>query len=465
MTSSVEQLCDKISERRLLSSADLSRLRARWFRPGRADVNSVDTFAHWLTVNNYLTPFAVRMLRSGKADLLRLNQYQLTDHLVSGPFAGAYLALDPLQRQVVLEILSAERAADPKVVQAFQVAADKARSVRQANVNLTLDFGEAQGRHYLVREFDEGDTLADLLTRRGRIKPITAARMFALALLGLQSLHENQVPAGPLDADSILLSVASKSARNKARNVKILNAGVPRSQFDPSALDAAITAAPPNDRRDAGPTGGTGVSSVVASNPREELFRLGCTFYHCLTGQPAYSPLLMMEMAPRPTPIRQLAPDVPELLAQLVESMIDTDPAQRPRGAAQAAKSLRVFLAAEEETAPAQPEEELVPHPVAPGRAPTPESEETASSESAAEEQPIAEGAVAQQFKRLWDELRPSQRDWVFLSIGGGGVVLLILLLTLLTGIHFVNVVCLLTGGALSFFVERMLRLREGQAE
>jgi hypothetical protein len=453
MTASVEQLCDKIAERRLLSSAELSRLRARWFQPNRADANDIDKFAQWLTVNGYLTTFAVRMLRSGKADLLRLNQYQLLDHLVSGPFAGAYLALDPLHRHVILEVLSAERAADPKALQAFHAAAEKARSVQQANVNLTLDFGEAQGRHYLVREFDEGETLADILSRRGRIKPTTAARIFALALLGLQALHENQVPAGPLDADSILLSVAAQSARNKARNVKILNAGVPRSQFDASALDTAITAAPPTD------------SSVPAatSDPRDDLFRLGCTLYHCLTGQPAYSPLLMLEMAPRPTPIRQLAPDVPELLAQLVESMIDTDPAQRPRGAAQAAKSLRVFLAAEEETAPVHPEEELVPHPVAP--APAPEPEEAVVSGSTAEKQPAAGGALAQQFKTLWGELRPSQRDWVFLSIGAGAVVLLVLFLTLVTGIHFVNVVCLLTGGALSFFVERMLHLREGQAE
>jgi serine/threonine protein kinase len=458
MTSSVEQLCDKIAERRLLSSADLSRLRARWFRPNRAEVNDVDKFAQWLTVNGYLTAFAVRMLRSGKADLLRLNQYQLLDHLVSGPFAGAYLAVDPLQRHVVLEVLAANRAADPKAVQAFQVAADKARSVRHTNVNLTLDFGEAQGRHYLVREFDEGETLTDILTRRGRLKPIISARLFALALLGLQALHENQVPAGPLDANSLLLSVAGKSARNKARNVKILNAGVPRSQFDPSALDTAITAAPPS--------GGTGVSPVASADPREDLFRLGCTFYHSLTGQPPYSPILEAELAPRATPIRQLAPDVPELLAQLVESMIDTNPAQRPRGAAQAAKSLRVLLASEEETTPSQPEEELVPHPIAPAAAPEPEPASAAvSSESVAEKQPAGGGALTQQFKMLWDELRPSQRDWVFLSIGAAAVVLMVLLLTLLTGIGFVNVVCLLTGGALSFFVERMLRLREGQAE
>lgn len=455
MTSSVEQLCDQIAERRLLSSADLSRLRARWFGPNRADVNDVDKFAQWLTVNGYLTAFAVRMLRSGKADLLRLNQYQLLDHLVTGPFAGAYLASDPLQRHVVLEVLATEKAADPKAVQEFHVAAEKARSVRHPNVNLTLDFGESQGRHYLVREFDEGETLADVLTRRGRLKPITAARFFALALLGLHALHENQVPAGPLDADSLLLSSAAKSAKTKVRNVKILNAGVPRSQFDPSALDAAITAA-----------SGTGVSSVLSADPREDLFRLGCTFYHSLTGQPAYSPLLMREMAPRPTPLRQLAPDVPELLAQLVESMVDPDPAQRPRGAAQAAKSLRVFLASEEETAATHLEEELVPHPVAHAPAPEPETASAAvSAESAAEGPPVGGGDVSQQLKTLWGELRPSQRDWVFLSIGAAAVVLIVLLLTLLTGIRFVNIVCLLTGGALSFFVERMLRLREGQAD
>lgn len=235
----------------------------------------MDKFGQWLSVNGYLTAFTFRMLRDGKADLLQLNQYQLTDHLASGPFAGAYLAVDPLQRRVVLEVLAADRAANPEAVQAFQIAAEKARSVRHANVNLTLDFGQAQGRHYLVRAFDEGETLADILARRGKLQPIVAARLFALALLGLQALHENQVPAGPLGAESLLLSIAGKSAGNKARTVKILNASVPRSQFDPAALDAAIAAAAPI---------GNSVPATP-SEPREDLFRLGIAFYHSLTGQ------------------------------------------------------------------------------------------------------------------------------------------------------------------------------------
>lgn len=461
MTASVEQLCEGIAERRLLSPSDLSRLRTRWFQATRTDANDVDKFGQWLSLNGYLTDFAFRMLRNGKADLLHLNQYQLTDHVTSGPFAGAYLAVDPLHRRVAIEVLAADRAAHPDAVKAFQIAAEKARSVHHPNVNLTLDFGEAEGRHYLVREYDEGETLADILARRGRLPPIAAARLFALVLLGLHALHEKQVSAGPLGAESLLLTVPGKTGASKGHTVKILNAGVPHSHFDPAALDIGGTGVSPVHS-----AGGAGVAPILFSEPSDDLFRLGTAFYRSLTGQPPFAEVPPAGEISHATPIRQLAPEVPELLAQLVESMIDGDANQRPRGAAQAAKSLRVFLASEEGSHPIPPEEHLVAHPHALAAASS--SEETAvpsaSTESAAKEQRIEGGDLSRQLKTLWGELRPGQRDWVFLSIGVAAVLLLVLFLAVLTGIHFVNLVCLLTGGALSFFVERLLRLREGQA-
>ncbi len=234
MTPTVEQLCETMAGHRLLSSAELSQMRTRWFRAGRKEVADLNKFGQWLTVNGYLTAFAFRMLRDGKADLLHLNQYQLVDHLTNGPFAGSYLATDPLRRRVVLDILAADRAANPDGLRAFQSAAERAMTVRHPNVGQTLDFGEAQGRHYLIREFDEGETLADILDRRGKLQPVSAARIFASAFQGLQALHDKQVPAGPLAADCLILAVAGKSPGDKARLVKILSAGVPRTMFDPA---------------------------------------------------------------------------------------------------------------------------------------------------------------------------------------------------------------------------------------
>ncbi|HEY7157604.1 MAG TPA: hypothetical protein VH575_26850 [Gemmataceae bacterium] len=446
MTASVEQICQMMAAHRLLSSAELARLRGRWFQPQRKDAADVDKFGHWLSVNGYVSGFAFRMLRAGQADLLQLNQYQVVDHLTSGPFAGSYLGLDPLRRHVVLDVLAANAADNDESVRAFQAAAERAMTVRHPNVSLTLDFGAAQGRHYLVREFNEGETLADLLAQRGKLQAIPAARLFALALQGLQALQEKVVSAGPLDAECFLLAVAGESAGSKARIVKIVNAGVSRTLFDPAALEAAV--AKDHPRR----------AAETPSPPHDDLFRLGVVFYRSLTGQAPFA----ADALSQPTPIRQLAPDVPDMLAQLVESLLDAYPSQRPSGAARVAKSLRVFLASEEKPQRDNPEEHLVAHTPAHVAA---RIEEEAKAEEETASPPAGEGALAQQVKALGRELRPKQRDLVFLGAGAAAVVVLVLFLTLLTGIHFVNLVCLLAGGALSFLVERLLRLREGQPE
>ena len=61
----------------------------------------------------------------------------------------------------------------------------------------------------------------------------------------------------------------------------------------------------------------------------------------------------------------------------------------------------------------------------------------------------------------MWREVRPRERDWIFLGSGAVLLVLLVLLVKLLTGWEFVNLVCLLAGGAIAFFVERLIRWRE----
>ena len=93
--------------------------------------------------------------------------------------------------------------------------------------------------------------------------------------------------------------------------------------------------------------------------------------------------------------------------------------------------------------------------------APTARAEETAAEEDSESPLPSDEPSAGapQNVKDLWEELRPGQRDWVFFGIGAGIVILGVLFVTLLTGIRFVNVVCLLTGGVLSFLVERLLAL------
>ena len=306
---------------------------------------------------------------------------------------------------------------------------------------------------YLVRDHDEGETLADVLSRRGKLGAVAAARLFALTLAGLSALHEKSVPAGELTADCLLLTAAGKSARpataGKQRTIKILHAGVPRYLFDSNALLNPTTSA----GSEPAPT-----PSFPTPRPQDDLLRLGVLFYQCLTGQSSGS---------SPAPVCQLVPDVPEMLGELVDHMFSADPHQRPRSAAHAAKALRVFLASEEESARESRVEEHLAAPVSdrggtPGEVEeAPEEEEPTPAPAAVEPTEGVQGKLLD----LWQEVRPQKRDLVFLGSGAAGIIVLVLLLRLLTGIQFINLVCLLTGGALSFFVERLMRWREERAE
>ncbi len=449
MAFTVAQLSESLQRSGLLGPAELSAVQTGWFQKKRQDASEPHKFGRWLVLNGYLSEFSLRWLQNGQAERLRLNQYVLVDQLSRGPLAGGYLALDPLRRKVVVEVLAAGHSANPETVHAFQVAAQQAMTVQHPNVSPILDLGQAHATHYLVREYEEGESLAEVLARRGKLSPLTAARLFALALAGLAALHEKGVPAGDLTGDCLLLAAAGKQARPgsaKQRTIKVLHAGVPRYLFDSNALLSS------------GPAAQLPTPSFPAPQPAEDLHRLGVLFYQCLTGQPPASP---------PLPVAQLAPDVPEMLAERVEQLLASDPQQRPRSAAHAAKALRVFLASEEETTREGRAEEHLAGPVieppAPGGGTPDLSAQPEQGTPHSEEEP-AEG-VKGKLLDLWQEVRPRQRDLVFLGSGAVGVIVLLLLLHLLTGFYFINLVCLLTGGALSFFVERLLRWREEQVE
>src|SRR5262249_11891375 len=148
-----------------------------------------------------------------------------------------------------------------------------------------VDVGEAHGLHYLVKEYYEGPTLEDILQRRGKLPYEQATRLMALALAGLEALHSQDVPAGDLSADCLLLTPAAKETPNQ-RTVKILHAGVRRRLFDETAIGRSISLAHgiPDDLQLADSCTFQ-VAEVGEIDPAADIFRLGCVFYRCVTGQ------------------------------------------------------------------------------------------------------------------------------------------------------------------------------------
>src|SRR5262249_54028603 len=142
---------------------------ARWFRPSRKEVNEPARFCEWLRVNAYLTDFVLAALSRGRADRLVLNQYRLTQQLRAGPQAGGFRATDPVDRVVRVQILSEALASDGVWFAKFRQLVQRLMAIQHPAVARVLDLGQAAGVDYVVSEHVEGETLEDLLKKRGKL--------------------------------------------------------------------------------------------------------------------------------------------------------------------------------------------------------------------------------------------------------------------------------------------------------
>ena len=119
----------------------------------------------------FLETPAVVLLDAGRDDLSgrSVDSYHLVSRLGAGGMGEVYLAHDTkLDRPVALKFLSSEFAADRTRLRRFHQEARAASSLNHPHIIVVHDFGELDGRPYLVTEFIEGETLRNRL-QRGRL--------------------------------------------------------------------------------------------------------------------------------------------------------------------------------------------------------------------------------------------------------------------------------------------------------
>src|SRR6059036_517240 len=100
----------------------------------------------------------------------RLDHYKITAHLGSGGFGDVYQAADTkLGRSVAIKLLPQAFARDAERVARFQREARLLASLNHPNIATLYGMEQADGRHFLVMELVEGDTLRERLARDGAV--------------------------------------------------------------------------------------------------------------------------------------------------------------------------------------------------------------------------------------------------------------------------------------------------------
>jgi serine/threonine protein kinase len=352
-TTSVGDFCSLLAKSKLLSQEAIERLHAQWRAQSRGEGDQIEAFRKFLVAQHALTEYQAALIQRGRSDNFILGGYKILDRIGKGQMGGVYKAVHSLGQVVALKILPASSAKKPSVLSRFQREARLLTQLDHPNVVRAFQVGDANGVHYIVMEYLEGETLEEVLSRRKRLPAAEAVRLTRQAFHGLQHLHERRMVHRDLKPANLMLSpAATKTDTTLKATVKILDIGLGRELFDESTagghvdtqltVEGAVLGTPdylaPEQARDA-----------RNADIRADLYSLGCVLYHCLSGRPPFPDTSIMSQmlkhaTEKPAPLASLLSEVPVGLQQVLDRMLAKTPEERFATPIEAADALAKFV-------------------------------------------------------------------------------------------------------------------------
>ena len=261
-------------------------------------------------------------------------RFRIEREIGTGGMGTVYLAthLD-LERPVAVKIIRREFAGDADVAERFLREARTMAKLRHPNAAMIFDAGNLpDGRHFIVMEFVEGETLSQALAREGRFSFSKAVGIATQICDVLEEAHRIGIVHRDLKPSNILLGT---------RGVCVLDFGV--AKVLASSAESTATHASTGSGQLVGTPRYMSPEQCLGQRvgARSDLYSLGVLVYEMLAGRPPFvdplqSALLVKQATASAPPLPRLRQDIPRSLALAVHSLLAKRPEDRPRTAAMA---------------------------------------------------------------------------------------------------------------------------------
>jgi eukaryotic-like serine/threonine-protein kinase len=262
----------------------------------------------------------------------RLGHYEVLEMLGRGGFGIVVKAFDEtLHRVVAIKIISVQLAATSPARKRFLREARASAAVRHESV-VAIHAVEEQPIPYLVMEYIPGQTLQQKLDQTGPLDVLEVLRLGCQIANGLAAAHAMGLIHRDIKPANILLESGVEP------RVKITDFGLARAADDASLTQSGVIAGTP---RYMAPEQAQG--EVI--DQRADLFSLGSVLYVMVSGRPPFRASTTLAVLKRvaedtPRPIREIIPEVPEWLCEIVAKLH----AKKPEERFQTAKEVAVLL-------------------------------------------------------------------------------------------------------------------------
>ncbi|HYJ60382.1 MAG TPA: Stk1 family PASTA domain-containing Ser/Thr kinase [Actinomycetota bacterium] len=272
------------------------------------------------------------------------DRYRLEARIGAGGMAEVYRGVDTvLNRTVAIKILNAQFARDASFVARFRREAQAAARLNHPNIVGVYDTGADGDTQYIVMEFVEGRTLADVFSSGKRPSSMQSVELAQRIAQALSVAHAQGIVHRDIKPANVMVTREGK--------VKVMDFGIARVQtLETAPQTSSVLGTPtylsPEQAQ------GQGVDG------RSDIYSLGVVLYEMLAGRPPFtgdSPVAIAykQVNETPSPPSTLNPDVTPRLDAVVMKTLAKNPANRYQDAdALAADLERVKQGQEVEATP-----------------------------------------------------------------------------------------------------------------
>lgn len=274
------------------------------------------------------------------------DKYEILSRLGHGGMGMIFKARRKDNKEVVaLKVLHTHLLNDIESKKRFEQEAAACKELKHRNLINVTEFGFSKhGQPYMIMEYLEGQPLATIIEKKGRLEMRNFINIFTQICDGLQHAHQKGVVHRDVKPSNVMI-IKSESGMDMA---KVLDFGIAKRHMEAN-------------REDLTPTGNVlGSPAYIApeqcagseADPRSDIYSLGCVMYEALAGQPPFVhesaiKVLLMQLSEPPPSFIMTCPDanVPIELETIIRRCLEKDPVARYQNAAELGADLWTYAA------------------------------------------------------------------------------------------------------------------------
>lgn len=249
--------------------------------------------------------------------------FKLLGKLGKGTTATVYKARQlNLDRLVAIKVLPPHSMKSEKAVQAFYAEGRAAAKLNHRNIVQAFDVGQWGDFHYFIMEYVEGKTIHELLQDQGLLETEFALDVTIAMAEALKHAHERGLVHRDVKPKNIIMDGAGLpklADLGLARTIADREAGLAEKG---QALGTPYYISPEQ------------VRGEIEIGPPADVYSLGATFYHMVTGLPPFTgndarEVMEMHLHDIARPAVEVTPGVPAGLSEVIDKMLKKKPSER----------------------------------------------------------------------------------------------------------------------------------------